>query len=96
MLTLEAIEREIDQVIAHGNNRADIACLADLLICREAMTDRAEALKKAEPIQADGSEFAACINGRCFGEILPFLEELLETVKVVQPRLYDAFMRKLK
>ena len=97
MLTLDAINKEIDNIIAHGDNRADIACLADLLACRDAMMERpASVLDRAEPIAAEGSEFAACINGRCFSEILPFLEELLDAVKVMQPRLYEAFIRKLK
>ena len=96
MLTLDAINKEIDNIIAHGDNRADIACLADLLACRDAMMERSAELARAEPIAAEGSEFAACINGRCFSEILPFLEELLDAVKVMQPRLYEAFIRNLK
>ena len=92
MLTLDSINSEIKNIIQRGTNRADIACLADLYVCRDAMRGK----PAIETIQADGSEFAACINGKCFSEILPFLEELLETLKVVQPRLYDAFIRKLK
>ena len=96
MLTLDAINSEIESVIAHGNNRADIAFLSDLFSCRDAMMERSAELARAEPIEAEGSEFAACVNGRCFSEILPFLEELLATLKVVQPRLYDAFLRKFR
>ena len=92
MLTLDAINHEIENIVTHGTNRADIACLADLYVCRDAMRGR----PIDETIEADGSEFAACINGKCFSEILPFLEELMETLKAVQPRLYDAFIRKLQ
>ena len=92
MLTLEIINREIENIIAHGDNRADIACLADLLVCRDALREQTT----SEIISADGSEFAACINGKCFSEILPFLDELLETLKLVQPRLYDSFIRRLR
>ena len=92
MLSLDTINAEIENIIERGTNRADIACLADLYVCREAMQGR----PATETIKAEGSEFAACINGRCFSEVLPFLEELLETLKVVQPRLYEAFIRRLK
>ena len=94
MLSLDTIDIEIKNILEHGNNRADISCLADLYICREAMREKPEPM--AERIKAEGSEFASCINGKCFSEILPFLEELLETIQVIQPKLYDAFLRKIK
>lgn len=92
MLTLDKINAEIDNIIAHGDNRADIACLADLLVCREALQERTA----TEPIKASGSEFAVCVNGKCFSEIMPHLDELMETLKLVQPRLYDSFILRLK
>ena len=92
MLTLDKVNAEIDSILAHGNNRADIACLADLFICRDAMRDRVS----TDVLETSGSEFAVCINGKCFSDILPLLEELMETLKVTQPRLYDGFIRRLK
>ena len=41
------------------------------------------------------SEFAELVNGREQKEVMPILDELLETLKVIQPRLYDAVMGKL-
>ena len=41
------------------------------------------------------SEFARAINGRDVNEILPIIEELAETLEVIQPRLYNAFINKL-
>ena len=41
------------------------------------------------------SEFARAINGRDVNEILPIIEELAETLEVIQPRLYNAFMNRL-
>ena len=47
-------------------------------------------------IEFDGdSEFAELVNGREQKEVMPILDELLETLKVIQPRLYDAVMGKL-
>lgn len=89
MLTLADINREIDNIVEHGTNRADVSTLADLYICRELMQEKVK-------IEASGSEFAACINGKCFNEVMPFLEELMDTLKIIQPRLYDAFMAKIR
>lgn len=55
----------------------------------------------AEPneqvIQWEGdSDFAQEISGRAVSHIMPIMDELMQTVQVLQPRLYDAVMRKLK
>lgn len=42
------------------------------------------------------SEFARAINGRDQEEIWPVIDELMDTINVLQPRLYDAVMRKLQ
>ena len=41
------------------------------------------------------SEFAKVVNGMDQNEILPVIDELMETLNVIQPRLYDAVMDKL-
>jgi len=42
------------------------------------------------------TEFAQAIEGRKIDDIMPILDELMTTVQVVQPRLYDAVMRKIR
>lgn len=41
------------------------------------------------------SEFARAIDGRDLDEVFPIIDELMETLKIIQPRLYDAVMMKL-
>ena len=41
------------------------------------------------------SEFARAIDGRDLGDVFPVLDELMETLQIVQPRLYSAVMMKL-
>ena len=49
------------------------------------------------PIQyISGSEFAEAISGKTPEEILPAIEELAETVKVLLPKVYAGFLRRLK
>lgn len=42
-----------------------------------------------------GSEFARAINGMDLDEFLPIIDELMETLQIIQPRLYDAVMGRL-
>lgn len=41
------------------------------------------------------SEFAKAVDGKEQRVVLPVLDELLETLQIVQPRLYAAVMNKL-
>lgn len=41
------------------------------------------------------SEFARVVNGRKADEILPVVDELVDTLNIIQPRLYNAFIDKL-
>ena len=42
-----------------------------------------------------GSEFARAVNGMDLDEFLPIINELMDTLQIVQPRLYNAVMMKL-
>ena len=47
-------------------------------------------------VNFDGdSEFAQTVSGRNQSEIWPVIDELMDTLKMIQPRLYDGVMRKL-
>ena len=43
-----------------------------------------------------GSEFLNAVQGRKIDDILPTVNELVETLRLVQPHLYGAFMGKLE
>lgn len=42
------------------------------------------------------SEFSALIRGRPQDEVLAVIDELMETLRVVNPRLYNSVIRKLE
>lgn len=47
-------------------------------------------------IETDGSsDFLCAINGRESSEVLALIDELMDAVKVLQPRIYDAVMDRL-
>ncbi|MCM1164664.1 MAG: hypothetical protein NC299_12630 [Lachnospiraceae bacterium] len=42
------------------------------------------------------SEFMRLISGKDWSALLEILDELMDSIKILQPRLYDAVMRKLR
>jgi hypothetical protein len=53
----------------------------------------------AEPevVNFDGdSEFARLIRGQSVSYIMPIIDELMDAVRITQPRLYDGVMRRLE
>ena len=47
-------------------------------------------------IEMDGdSDFARAVDGRDQEEVMPILDELMNTLRIIQPKLYNAVMDKL-
>lgn len=42
------------------------------------------------------SEFLSAVNGKAWEDVLPVLDELMVSVQVIVPRLYNAVLGKLK
>ena len=42
-----------------------------------------------------GSEFSEAIYGRAYEEIIPIIDELMDTIQLIHPRLYASVMRRL-
>lgn len=42
-----------------------------------------------------GSAFAAAVDGREQDEIMPVIDELMQTIEIIYPNLYQAVMNKL-
>lgn len=40
------------------------------------------------------SDFLKAVDGKSWEDILPDIDELLSAVKVLQPQLYEAFLRR--
>lgn len=56
----------------------------------------AHAPSQEKTIEYNGdSEFAKVIQNKSFDKVMPVLEELMATVKVLHPRMYDAVIIKL-
>lgn len=108
MITRQDLEQAIAECQGERNPNANtcIKLAAFLTIKRELFGEE----KKAEQspsysyapapirntIEIDSeSEFARVIDGREQQEIMPVLDELMETLRIIQPRLYEVVMEKL-
>ena len=47
-------------------------------------------------VNESGSEFAEAINGRPQKEIWPLMDEMMDTIHAIHPRLYSAVMDRLR
>lgn len=49
-----------------------------------------------ETVDVDGdSEFLQSIKGKSFSEVIKIMDELMQSMQVLQPRIYDSVMRKV-
>ena len=42
------------------------------------------------------TEFSRLVNGKSQSEVMPLLDEMMDTIKVIQPRLYNLVLDKLR
>lgn len=43
-----------------------------------------------------GTEFSDMIKGKDFNDVIPLMDELMESVKIVLPRLYESVINRLR
>ena len=100
-------EHDLDSAIAEcqgkrsPNARDCIMLAAFYTIRREMFGEEKEQYSYApapirNTVEIDsGSEFARAVNGMDMDEFLPIINELMDTLQMIQPRLYSAVMMKL-
>lgn len=109
MITQEDLKQAIAECQGVRNPTAStcIKLAAFLTIQRELFGEEKEVVQSPahqeysfasspDQIMAEGeSEFARVIDGRNQREVVPIIDELMSTLQIVQPRLYNAVMDKL-
>lgn len=100
-------ERDLEQAIAEcqgerNPNANTCIKLAAFFTIKNELFGNTEHLRaepsysySAGPILDSDSEFASIINGKDPSEVWPIMDELMSTIQVLVPRLYDGVMRKL-
>ena len=44
----------------------------------------------------EDSTFGKLVDGKSLDDVLPLFDELLDTIQLINPRLYDGFIRRLR
>ncbi|MBO5701384.1 MAG: hypothetical protein J6S71_02990 [Clostridia bacterium] len=95
---LEAItECESEPITAAKISKlANFYIIYDHLFGEPLATEHNNGLKKIDTLSVSGeSEFLQQIDGMKVDKVLKVIDELLEVIKVTNPRLYDGVLRKL-
>ena len=112
MIQIEEIDRAIKEHESGANTYANCERLAWLYIIRDHMKEghqdkpaehreHTEALYNqnapSDHIKNDGnSDFLKAINGKDAKKVISVMDELMEALQLVQPRMYDAVLIKIK
>ena len=94
MIDLEIVEREINDIeVSKDTTYRTCERLAWLYIVRDHLRPT-----KADPrTQAmEGSEFIEACSGVSYPALMEVLDEHMQTLAVVQPRVYEALMRRIR
>jgi transcriptional/translational regulatory protein YebC/TACO1 len=97
MLSVDTIEAEILELESNDTTYAVCSKLADLYTVRDHIKSKAIAETNEAGIEYDtGTEFADAVNGKCYSDVFPVLDELMETIRLLQPRVYASAITKIK
>lgn len=100
-------EHDLNEAIAKCQgtiNPTSNTCLklASYLVIKDHMYNKQEMLPMIESsiiedtIQlSSGSEFAETVNGKKITDVIPVIDELMVTLQIVNPRLYNSVINKL-
>lgn len=92
MIDLDTIEMEIRALEARGETTyAQCQRLAWLYTVRDHLLPNEDSR-----VRLHGSEFLDACNGHPVGQIMAVMDEHMETLRVVQPRVYEATVQKIK
>lgn len=94
MISLETIEREIDEVEARSDTTyRTCERLAWLYIVRDHLRPEAQPAKTQ---YLDGSEFLEACSGVSYPALMEVLNEHVQTLAIVQPKAYEGLLRKIR
>lgn len=81
-----------NELFPHDNKLPDLADFRQF----SGYSHDSVASEQSNNLQYDsGSEFSDVINGKNIEDVLPVMDELMESVQIISPRLYDSVIYKL-
>lgn len=97
MITLDEVEDAIRELEDAPHNFQTCQKLATFYLLRDYLAGGGDgAINEVRRIEArEDSEFMRVVSGCDSAEVLAVLDELMDTLAIVNPRLYDGVMRRL-
>lgn len=97
MISLQDVLEAIEEVEAMPDTYGKAEKLATFYTLRDALQPDSYRAAPAERIAYKGeSDFAQAVAGRDPDEIMPVIDELMDTISIINPRLYNGVMDRLK
>ena len=108
MITEQALEEAIAECKGEKNPNANTCVkLAAYYVLKDKMypdekdpipvvQNRNMSYSYSAPLYESNSDFFNTVKGRTLDEIMPVLDEMMVTLEVLHPRLYNAVMRNLQ
>ena len=93
MITLKELTKEISALEKEEPSFAVMQKLANLYIVRDHMSS--VAAKNEVVIYDSGSDFSNKIQKKDINEVLEVIDELMETLQAINPRLYEGVLTRL-
>lgn len=95
MLNIEEINKTILDLEQHDTTYTVCEKLAWLYIVRDHLTNQQQ--KQPVPLSVSGdSEFLQAVDGKESTEVWSIIDDLMDTLKIVNPRVYESVLRKIK
>lgn len=93
MISLETVEREIDELESRETTYHLCERLAWLYIVRDHLRPTKGDKRTQELV---GSEFVEACNGKSYPALISVLDEHMQAIKAIYPREYDSLMDKIR
>lgn len=95
MINPEELDKEILMLEKKDTTYANCERLAWLYIVRDHITGQMQKQSVSLDVSGD-SEFLKAVNKKDSVEVFSIIDELMETISVLNPRLYSAVIQKIK
>ena len=98
MISIEQLSGEIAALEEEKPTHVVMQKLASLYVVRDHMTLDSPIntnLVGIIPPMNEDSEFIMMIEGKSIESVLPIMNELMETIQIVKPQLYNGVIRKI-
>lgn len=95
MISRDELDKTILELEMRDTTFANCSKLADLYVVRDHITG--QQATQPTPLSVDpSSEFLQAVDGKDSVAVFAIMDDLMDTIRVTEPRAYDSVMRKIR